>query len=235
MFVYVIDLFSECSHLTISGSSGAVQYPLRRVISSSSEACIYLSRHPRSGVCVVKAAKGLSWHLIHEASVLEGLQGMHGIPTLLGYCVNGCKHSALAIWPRGEVLSCCGMRMARDDLIDVFLTVVSILRAVHKRHLAHMDISPDNIIVYNGHVYVIDWGCAKRIGSNTHFVGKPLFASTNMLQAKSCAKTASVSASDDLESVYKSAMYMLKTTRPWPGKIESHDACRRLLLALKQN
>lgn len=56
-------------------------------------------------------------------------------------------------------------RIEAQSLVDWFMPILNVLGKVHAEGLIHRDISPDNIIVENGELILIDFGAARDVGA----------------------------------------------------------------------
>ena len=144
-----------------------------------------------------------------------------------------------------------------EDLINKYLTfsikttamlgyqMVTILQYIHDRHIIHRDIKPDNFVMganeNNAHLYLLDFGLAKKYRSSRTLIQYPLIKKKKLTGT---ARYASIHAleeleqsrRDDLESVGYVLMYFLRGGLPWQGlKIRSkEDRYKKILEKKKQ-
>lgn len=66
----------------------------------------------------------------------------------------------------------------RDEIIQILEPVASVLDVLHRQGLVHLDIKPENILIFktSRQVVLADLGIAQKVGTTTH-AGTPLYAS----------------------------------------------------------
>ena len=123
--------------------------------------------------------------------------------------------------------------------------MVNVLQYIHDRHIIHRDIKPDNFVMganeNNAHLYLLDFGLAKKYRSSRTLIQYPLIKKKKLTGT---ARYASIHAleeleqsrRDDLESVGYVLMYFLRGGLPWQGlKIRSkEDRYKKILEKKKQ-
>ena len=122
--------------------------------------------------------------------------------------------------------------------------MVSVLQYIHDRHIIHRDIKPDNFVMganeNNAHLYLLDFGLAKKYRSSRTLIQYPLIKKKKLTGT---ARYASIHAleeleqsrRDDLESVGYVLMYFLRGGLPWQGlKIKSKEDRYKKILAKKK-
>ncbi|HEY7273399.1 MAG TPA: serine/threonine-protein kinase [Actinoplanes sp.] len=73
--------------------------------------------------------------------------------------------------------------LAADDVALLGVQLLTGLRAVHRRRVAHLDVKPDNIVLRDGRPVLIDFGSARGIGTRQpagHPVGTLGYAAPEM-------------------------------------------------------
>lgn len=58
-----------------------------------------------------------------------------------------------------------GGKLAPDELFPMIEPLFKLMQTMHDMHLLHRDISPDNIMIEGGNVKLLDFGCARDIGT----------------------------------------------------------------------
>ena len=122
--------------------------------------------------------------------------------------------------------------------------MVTVLQYIHDRHIIHRDIKPDNFVMganeNNAHLYLLDFGLAKKYRSSRTLIQYPLVKKKKLTGT---ARYASIHAleeweqsrRDDLESVGYVLMYFLRGGLPWQGlKIRSKEDRYKKILAKKK-
>ena len=122
--------------------------------------------------------------------------------------------------------------------------MVTVLQYIHDRHIIHRDIKPDNFVMganeNNAHLYLLDFGLAKKYRSSRTLIQYPLIKKKKLTGT---ARYASIHAleemeqsrRDDLESVGYVLMYFLRGGLPWQGlKIRSKEDRYKKILAKKK-
>ena len=123
--------------------------------------------------------------------------------------------------------------------------MITVLQYIHDRHIIHRDIKPDNFVMganeNNAHLYLLDFGLAKKYRSSRTLIQYPLVKKKKLTGT---ARYASIHAleeleqsrRDDLESVGYVLMYFLRGGLPWQGlKIRSkEDRYKKILIKKKE-
>ena len=122
--------------------------------------------------------------------------------------------------------------------------MITVLQYIHDRHIIHRDIKPDNFVMganeNNAHLYLLDFGLAKKYRSSRTLIQYPLIKKKKLTGT---ARYASIHAleemeqsrRDDLESVGYVLMYFLRGGLPWQGlKIRSKEDRYKKILAKKK-
>ena len=122
--------------------------------------------------------------------------------------------------------------------------MVNVLQYIHDRHIIHRDIKPDNFVMganeNNAHLYLLDFGLAKKYRSSRTLIQYPLIKKKKLTGT---ARYASIHAleeleqsrRDDLESVGYVLMYFLRGGLPWQGlKIRSKEDRYKKILSKKK-
>jgi serine/threonine protein kinase len=129
--------------------------------------------------------------LLYEASVLDRLRGVPGVPSVYAF---GYWRDATVLITHGVGESALNLMRRTGDLPiatieSIAISVCAQLRLVHDRGLLHCDISPSNIMFCDGVWGLIDFGSAGPIGrvdvdqktGQRSFLFTPDFASEGLL------------------------------------------------------
>ena len=122
--------------------------------------------------------------------------------------------------------------------------IINILQFIHDKHIIHRDIKPDNFVMgyseNNAHLYIIDFGLAKKFRSSRTLVQYPYIKKKKLTGT---ARYASIHAleeyeqsrRDDLESVGYVLLYFLRGSLPWQGlKVKTKEARYQKILEKKK-
>ncbi len=183
---------------------------------SGSRDCSVFRADVNTVACAVKVQRGWPLTLAREAEALRLLSGCAGVPRVMAFSATS-RTATLVTAPLGSPL---GSPISLSQVQEVCLAVLDILQVVHARGIAHLDVSPDNVVVANRSVYLIDWECFNTIGVLSAFVGKPRFASQRLVDCGSY-RGVRLSHMDDIESVLHMADALL--CKPRTSRVE--EAC----------
>ena len=129
-------------------------------------------------------------------------------------------------------------------MILMIIMMMNILQSIHDKHIIHRDIKPDNFVMgnseNNAHLYIIDFGLAKKFRSSRTLVQYPYIKKKKLTGT---ARYASIHAleeyeqsrRDDLESVGYVLLYFLRGSLPWQGlKVKTKEARYQKILEKKK-
>ncbi len=120
----------------------------------------------------------------------------------------------------GEILDAKG-KVAQVDAVRIILEAAQALDAAHQRNIVHRDIKPDNIMLtQSGQVKVMDFGLAKRTGSEQEMgvtatgviLGTPLYMSPEQFNAEV------LDGRSDIYSLGVTFYHMVAGRPPFTGK-----------------
>ena len=180
-----------------------------------------------------------------EATIMNYLRGPN-IPNIESFGTSG----------EYNILIMQLMDKSLEDLINIYkkfsvktvcllaFQMMNILQSIHDKHIIHRDIKPDNFVMGNGennaHLYIIDFGLAKKFRSSRTLVQYPYIKKKKLTGT---ARYASIHAleeyeqsrRDDLESVGYVLLYFLRGSLPWQGlKVKTKEARYQKILEKKK-
>lgn len=173
--------------------------------------------------------------LIYESKIYRYLnispngQPVMGIPRVRWYGMEG-EFSVMTIDLLGpsleDLFNFCHRRFSLKTVLMLADQMIQRIEYVHSRSFLHRDIKPDNFLMGLGkeanHVYIIDFGLAKKYRDhkthvhipyreNKNLTGTARYASINThLGIEQCRR-------DDLESLGFVLMYFNRGSLPWQG------------------
>ena len=167
--------------------------------------------------------------LENEAYIMSYLNGP-GLPAVKSYGYSS-KHNILVMELMGKSLedifeSFVVKKMSVRCVCNIGYQMMEIMEYIHKKHIIHRDIKPDNFVIGRGvkkkYIYILDFGLAKKYRSSRTLEHYPVYKSKNLVGT---ARYASINAlngltqsrRDDLEAIGYVLMYFLRGRLPWQG------------------
>lgn len=162
-----------------------------------------------------------------EAAIMNYLKGPN-IPFVKSFGYTS-GYNILVMQLLGKSLEDIFVELKRFSLKSVCMLafqMISVLEYIHRRHIVHRDIKPDNFVMglddLSQFVYLLDFGLAKKYRSSTTLIQYPMI---NKKKLTGTARYASINAlrgyeqsrRDDLEAVGYVLMYLLRGSLPWQG------------------
>lgn len=222
--------------MTITPNSAGIRiagkYSLGGKIGFGSFGEIHLGTNIQSGEEVaIKLESVRSRHpqLLYESKLYRILQGGIGIPNIHWYGVEG-EYNVMVMDLLGPSLEdlfvFCGRRFTLKTVLMLADQMVSRIEFFHAKNFLHRDVKPDNFLIglskKSSHVYVIDFGLAKKYREPKTQQHIPYREGKNLTGT---ARYASVnthlgieqSRRDDLEGLGYVLLYFLRGSLPWQG------------------
>ena len=167
--------------------------------------------------------------LENEAYIMSYLNGP-GLPAVKSYGYSS-RHNILVMELMGKSLedifeNLVVKKMGVRCVCNIAYQMMEIMEYIHKKHIIHRDIKPDNFVIGRGekkkYIYILDFGLAKKFRSsktlrhnpmtkNKNLIGTARYASINALKGNSQSRR------DDLEAIGYVLMYFLRGRLPWQG------------------
>jgi len=179
------------------------------------EATEYIGRGKTSTVFRCKNSVGNEFVLKYmpggegnDDEMLTLLSGVTGVPRLEGFEKSNVFIDGVPVLKTTHVLMSpvCSRLADCAELPLIVVEFVDILDRAHKVGVVHRDVRPDNMMVFKGQAYLVDWGYAVKIGFKGTYSGTFHFASDAVLQALSNATAVSAKPQYDLESLVKALL-----------------------------
>ena len=156
--------------------------------------------------------------LKHEAKIYQFLAGIRGIPSLkwFGFDKN-CTYIVLPFFE--ESLKNRKKRLEKFSLKDVCILMNStllVLREIHKHHMVHCDIKPDNLMINNNDlnmVYIIDFGFTRRYSCEDKKTNSSI--GTLDYMSRRVHEKYQPSYVDDIESLFYVSLFLYYKIIPW--------------------
>ena len=223
--------------ITIGG-----KYRLVRKIGSGSFGDIYQGVDDRDCPVAIKLEKPdrpAYCVLEHEAAIYKTLQHSTSIPEFLWYgSKGGFNILVMEMLDKSlEDLKCeCGGTLSVRTVLMLADQMISCLEYMHQKRVIHQDLKPENFMVRDKTLYVIDFGTAKRYkdlttGQHCQLVGGQEVVGTGRYSSIRTLRGYEQSRRDDLEALGYIFMYLLRGSLPWIGVTGRHTKDRNTKIA----
>lgn len=192
------------------------KYRLVRALKERGGTGVYLAEHVRlKRLCVIKTIRGSAKEknaILGEAVSLKQLQHP-GIPKIYDIEEEKDGFSIVEEYIQGESLTsyCLSNNSQKEEIISFMVQLCDLLAYLHKRTppLLHLDLKPDNLLVNEGKLYLIDFGSAlcKEDGAGKRaLTGTPGYAAPECYRGEADARS-------DIFSAGKLLTYMISGCR----------------------
>ena len=216
----------------MSSSLVAPDIPLKhfrfvRVLGKGSFGEVYEALDERTGAHVAVKTENEGCpnpQLRIENKILLALRGVRGFPEVYGF-VELPRYRVLVMQKLTQSLEQLRLSqpdgvLSPDKIMSLGAQCLERLEALHARAYVHRDIKPDNFMLSDGIVYLIDFGMVKRIvhpetgehitdNSVTIRVGTPRYQSIRAQDYRQQSRR------DDLESLVYMLVYLARGYLPW--------------------
>ena len=183
--------------------------------------------------------------LENEALILSYLKGPN-IPEFVYFDHSG-EYNILVMQLMGQSLEDIFNKRKKFSVKTTCMLgyqMLNVLQYMHDKHIIHRDIKPDNFVMEakanNAHLYLLDFGLAKKYRSSRTLLQYPLIKKKKLTGTARYASIHALeeleqSTRDDMESVGYVIMYFLRGNLPWQGlKIKSKEDKYRKILDKKK-
>ena len=206
------------------------RYKLIKRLGAGSFGCIYSAEFENQYYAIKLENKSSGQNLLeNEAYIMSYLNGP-GLPAVKSYGYSS-KYNILVMELMGKSLedifeNFVVKKMSVRCVCNIAYQMMEIMEYIHKKHIIHRDIKPDNFVIGRGekkkYIYILDFGLAKKYRSSRTLEHYPVFKSKNLVGT---ARYASINAlngltqsrRDDLEAIGYVLMYFLRGKLPWQG------------------
>ena len=206
------------------------RYGLIKRLGSGSFGCIYSAEYEQKYYAIkLEEKKGDFSLLEHESYIMSHLRGP-ALPSVKVYGYSS-THNILVMELMGKSLEDIFEEFPEKKfsvrcVCNIGYQMVEILEYIHKRHIIHRDIKPDNFVIglneKRKYIYILDFGLSKKYRSSKTLKHYPVIKSKNLTGT---ARYASINAlngltqsrRDDLEAIGYVLMYFLRGRLPWQG------------------
>ena len=162
--------------------------------------------------------------LKHECMIYEDLikNGVTRVPRIYCYGTD-IDHNILIMEKLGDsiegLFQKCGKKLSVGTSAKICYQVLESLEILHSLNYVHRDVKPENFLVKNGKVYLIDFGLTKKYRNHksNHLpfsTGRSLLGTARYASLNSHAGY-ELSRRDDLESLIYILIYLIKGSLPW--------------------
>ena len=224
------------------------KYLIIKKLGEGSFGLIYSAKTQHNWYAVKLESRNRGQNLLeNEACIMYYLRGKR-IPAIKSYA-NDLNFNILVMELMGKSLeeifeSLTKKKMSVNCVAKIGIQMIEILEYIHKKHIIHRDIKPDNFVMGRGdkskYVYLLDFGLAKKYRSSTtlkhyrmtkkkNLTGTARYASINALNGLTQSRR------DDLEAVGYVLMYFLRGKLPWQGlRVKNKEDRYHKIMEIKQ-
>lgn len=139
--------------------------------------------------------------LLLDAQWLQKFQQLSSVPRFHGICKDEQGRHCVITSPVGKSLtwavwdeSSCSSRPLHQCLEALLDTIAQ----VHAADVVIRDLRPNNMVLADDRLIIVDWGSASSISSQEEYCGTTHYASDGVLQALAASSAAKVLPADDL-------------------------------------
>ena len=220
------------------------KYLIIKKLGEGSFGLIYSAKTQHNWYAVKLESRNRGQNLLeNEACIMYYLRGKR-IPAIKSYA-NDLNFNILVMELMGKSLeeifeSLPKKKMSVNCVAKIGIQMIEILEYIHKKHIIHRDIKPDNFVMGRGdkskYVYLLDFGLAKkyrlkhyRMTKKKNLTGTARYASINALNGLTQSRR------DDLEAVGYVLMYFLRGKLPWQGlRVKNKEDRYHKIMEIKQ-
>ena len=123
--------------------------------------------------------------LAHEFQILAGLRHPH-IISVLDYGFDGAKrpYFTMTYLPNAQTILEAAQDTSFERKIELIQQLLQALAYLHRRNVLHRDLKPDNVLVCQGVVRVLDFGLSVSDTMSSDSVGTPLYMAPELFNGE---------------------------------------------------
>ena len=143
------------------------RYIIEKIIGNGTFGHVYRAKHVRKSILYAVKTEPLTsayTTLTHECNILKYLYDnrCRSIPSISWYG----RHTnmfclVIPLYDMTLTNYLCDRKLSSSSLYKLFPKLITLMQTIHELHVIHCDIKPDNFMVKNGELFLIDFGLAR--------------------------------------------------------------------------
>ena len=219
----------------ILGSNILGKYTIDSILGKGKFGQVYKGKRTKDQeIVAIKIESSSEYKILkHETTMLNYLHG-HGskqIPTVFWYGIfEKCPTLVMTYYQNSLDDYVKHKSISQEKLNTIMMLLLEILENVHTQYVIHRDIKPQNIMMKNGELFLIDFGLStfyvdenfKHVDSNhgkDYIIGTPKYISYNIHNGQEPSRR------DDLISLGYLYLNIVFGDLPWSNMSKTHNNC----------